>query len=151
MSQTILEMAKDLVTEQILEKRVSAEEMMPLLQRTHSTLKHLHHVEMTGSAATSQEGPAPVLADWKASIQKHAVTCMECGDTFKQLSLRHLSKHDLDPLSYRVKYGIPRTQPLAARANTAHRRALAQRIRPWEQAASKRVAGQATANRGGKH
>jgi hypothetical protein len=31
-----------------------------------------------------------------------------------------------------VKYGIPRTQPLSAKATTAKRREIAQAIKPWE-------------------
>jgi predicted transcriptional regulator len=63
--------------------------------------------------------------DWKRSITKHAVTCLECGNSFRQLSLRHLRVHDLDPNSYRTKYGIPSTQPLSSRDATARRRELA--------------------------
>ncbi|ETX00553.1 MAG: hypothetical protein ETSY2_38870, partial [Candidatus Entotheonella gemina] len=70
---------------------------------------------------------------------KHAVTCLECGNTFRQLSSRHLRMHDLDSRSYRRKYGIPNSQPLSSRSATARRRELAQQIRPWEQAASKRA------------
>ncbi len=78
--------------------------------------------------------------DWKSSIHKHTVTCLECGVAFRQLSARHLRTHDLNPRSYRVKYGMPGTQTLSAREVTARRRELAQQIRPWEQAASKRAA-----------
>jgi predicted transcriptional regulator len=70
--------------------------------------------------------------NWKKSITKYAITCLECGQSFKQLSLRHLSQHGLDSWSYRVKYGIPRTQPLSAKATTAKRREIAQAIKPWE-------------------
>jgi hypothetical protein len=53
---------------------------------------------------------------------------------FKQLSNRHLVAHGLDRRSYRVKYGIPRTQPLAARVTTERRRQAVQKSRPWEKA-----------------
>lgn len=59
---------------------------------------------------------------------------------FKQLSLRHLRIHDLDPRSYRTKYNIPRSQAVSAREVTARRRELAQQIRPWELAPSKQAA-----------
>ena len=71
--------------------------------------------------------------DWRKSITRHTVTCLECGQPFKQLSHRHLQEHELDGRSYRMKYGIPRTQPLAAKTTTARRRELVQGIRPWEQ------------------
>jgi predicted transcriptional regulator len=78
--------------------------------------------------------------DWKSSITRHSIRCLECGETFKQLSLRHLRIHDLDPRSYRTKYNIPRSQSLSARDVTARRRELAQQIRPWELAPSKQAA-----------
>ena len=75
---------------------------------------------------------APV--NWRKSITKHAVTCLECGESFKQLSVRHLRLHDLDGRSYRAKYGMPRSQPLASRDTTARRREVVQQTRPWEKA-----------------
>ncbi|WP_089934073.1 MucR family transcriptional regulator [Candidatus Entotheonella palauensis] len=55
--------------------------------------------------------------------------------------------HNLNPRSYRAKYGIPSTQPLSSRKATARRRELAQQIRPWEQAISKRATAQTKAKR----
>src|SRR5262245_53879025 len=52
----------------------------------------------------------------------------------KQLSVRHLKEHGLDGKAYRIKYGIPRTQPLAAKEITSHRQEVVQRARPWEKA-----------------
>lgn len=42
-------------------------------------------------------------------MTRQTVTCLECGAVFKEL-VRHLRHHSLDAHSYRVKYGIPRTQ-----------------------------------------
>jgi hypothetical protein len=68
------------------------------------------------------------------SITKQTVTCLACGASFKQLSVRHLRAHGLDARSYRVKYGMPPRQPLSARAVTALRKQIVQRSRPWEKA-----------------
>jgi hypothetical protein len=62
------------------------------------------------------------------------VTCLACGASFKQLSVRHLKEHGLDGKSYRIKYGIPRTQSLAAKEITLRRKEMVQRSRPWEKA-----------------
>jgi hypothetical protein len=40
----------------------------------------------------------------------------------------------LDGRSYREKYEIPRTQPLAAKEITSRRQEVVQRSRPWEKA-----------------
>jgi predicted transcriptional regulator len=43
-----------------------------------------------------------------------------------------LSNHDLNTRSYRTKFGIPETQPLAARETTAKRRRITAEVKPWE-------------------
>jgi len=135
MSQTLLEMAKDLVMAQIAAHRLSPEDMHQALQQTYASLQALKAQEDTGSSvamATSEMPPAPI--NWKKSIAKHVITCLECGASFKQLSVRHLKDHGLDGRSYREKYNIPRTQPLAAKEITSKRKEIVQRSRPWEKA-----------------
>jgi predicted transcriptional regulator len=135
MAQTLLEMAKDLVLAQIQAKALSPDDMHQALQQTYASLKALQAQEDTnGSVAvvTPEMPPAPIT--WRKSITKHAVTCLECGQSFKQLSVRHLKEHGLEGRSYRIKYGIPRTQPLAAKEITSHRQEVVQRTKPWEKA-----------------
>jgi predicted transcriptional regulator len=135
MPQTLLEMAKDLVMAQIEAHRLSPEEMRHALQQTYTTLQALQVQEDAGGSvavATPETSPEPV--NWKKSITKHAVTCLECGQALKQLSVRHLKEHGLDGRSYRAKYNIPRTQPLAAKETTLKRKEIVQRSRPWEKA-----------------
>ena len=135
MSQTLLEMAKDLVLEQIKAQRLAPDEMHAALQHTYTSLLALQAQEdshRSVAVATPETLPAP--KPWKKSITKHTVMCLQCGARFKQLSVRHLKDHELDGRSYRVKYGIPRTQPLAAKETTLRRKEITQRSRPWEKA-----------------
>jgi predicted transcriptional regulator len=135
MSQTLLEMAKDLVLAQIQAHKLLPDDMHQALQQSYTTL-------MTLKAQEDADGIVPVTTpktpskpdNWKKSITKHHVTCLECGASFKQLSVRHLREHALDGKSYRIKYGIPRTQPLSAKETTAIRKEIVQRSRPWEKA-----------------
>ena len=133
MSQSLVEVAKELTLALIETGNVAPEDMQETLQKTYATLTALKAQEESGVFA-----PAPISqtvpVDWRKSITKHAVICLECGQAFKQLSLRHLGMHGLDSGSYRTKYGIPRTQPLSARSTTERRRQVAQEIRPWEKA-----------------
>ena len=135
MSQTLLEMAKDLVLAQIEAQRLSPDEMHAALQQTYASLLALKTQEDThGSVAVATPKTSPEPLDWRKSITKHTVTCLECGASFKQLSVRHLKEHGLDGRSYRIKYGIPRTQALAAKETTSRRKEIVQRSRPWEKA-----------------
>jgi predicted transcriptional regulator len=137
MAQSVLEMAKDLVLVQIEAYRLTPEAVRQALRHTHINLMRLkerEEVEPTGRARTD----APV--DWRKSITRQTVTCLECGAVFKQLSSRHLQRHGLDRHAYRVKYGIPRTQALAARESTARRRQIALQSRMWEKTPNFRAA-----------
>jgi predicted transcriptional regulator len=129
MSESLLTMAKDLALAQITAGHATPDSLTELLNSTYATLQQLQDREQRGLGAM----PYAIPVDWKKSITKHAITCLECGAHFKQLSRRHLQLHDLDGRSYRRKYGIPPAQPLAARDTTARRRQIVQRIRPWEQ------------------
>lgn len=142
MSQSLLEMTKDLVLAQIQIKQVAPEALNSVLHNTYETLRRLQTAESSGvnghGEGVAESPKAAVSVDWKSSITRHSIRCLECGETFKQLSLRHLRVHELDPRSYRVKYTIPRTQALSARDVTARRRELAQQIQPWKLAPSKK-------------
>jgi predicted transcriptional regulator len=127
MAQTILEMATDLTTALIQAGRILPEELQDTLQRIYASLMELKMQGENGVATP------PTPANWRKSIARNSITCLECGATFKQLS-RHLRDHNLNAHSYRAKYGILRTQPLAARSVTAMRKTIAQRVRPWEKA-----------------
>ena len=135
MSQTLLEMAKDLVMAQIAAHRLSPEEMHTVLQQTYASLKALQAQEDTnGSIAVTTVATPAKPVDWRKSITKQRVTCLECGASLKQLSARHLKEHALDGRSYRAKYSIRWTQPLAAKETTAMRKEIVQRSKPWEKA-----------------
>jgi len=88
----------------------------------------------------------------KKSIKKYTIECLVCGAAFKQLSVRHLKEHGLDARSYRVRFGIPRTQPLSAKDTTTMRKKIVQQSRPWEKAptyikAQGRKAGESVASK----
>ncbi len=141
MPQTLLEMAKDLVTEHIRRGQVATDEAQALLLSTHQTLLRLQQAETSGATPVgSEQSGVSTPVDWRSTITKYDITCLECGGTFKNLSARHLGAHDLDTRAYREKYGIPKTQPLSSHAATARRRQLAKQIRPWERAHELRAA-----------
>jgi predicted transcriptional regulator len=144
MSQTLLEMAKDLVMAQIEAHRLSPDDMHAALQQTYASLQALKMQEDAhGSVAVAPPETPSKLVNWRKSMTKHTVTCLECGASFKQLSVRHLKDHGLDGKAYRLKHGMPRTQPLSAKATTSRRKEIVQRARPWEKAPTFRKAQEA--------
>ena len=133
MAQSVLEMAKELVMALIQAGHMPPEDMQMALQRTYAGLAELKAGEEAG-ISLAPPGDAHEPVNWKKSMTKHTVTCLECGASFKQLSVRHLKDHDMDARAYRLKYGIPRTQPLSAKDTTALRKKIVQKSRPWEKA-----------------
>jgi predicted transcriptional regulator len=142
MAEQLLEMAKDLVMAMIRSNQISPDDMQKELQNTYASLTALQAKETGGETSGNVAGNA---VDWKKSIKKHSVSCLVCGETFKQLSSRHLSAHDLDPKSYRQQFGIPMSQPLSAKATTALRRQVVNETRPWEKAPTFRQSQEAEA------
>ena len=134
MSQTLLAMAKDLVMAQIEAHGLAPEDMHQALQQTYASLQALKAQEDAHGSVAVVTPATPKPVDWRKSITKHVVTCLECGASFKQLSVRHLKEHGLDGKAYRIKYGIPRTQPLAVKETKLRRKEITQRLRPWENA-----------------
>jgi predicted transcriptional regulator len=133
MPQSTLEMTKDLVLAQIQASTLSPEEMQEVSRRTHQSLMALKSREESESPGAVPVAAMPrVPADWRQSITRHTIQCLECGQTFKQLTGRHLQQHNLDARSYRTKYGIPRTQSLATKATAARRRQIVAEVKPWE-------------------
>jgi predicted transcriptional regulator len=128
MPQSTLEIAKELTLALIETGNVPPEDMQDTLQKTHATLAALKAQEETGSGTVKTQEPV----DWRTSITRHAVTCLECGQIFKQLTGRHLQQHNLNARTYRRKYSIPVTQPLSARATAALRRQIVAAAKPWE-------------------
>jgi predicted transcriptional regulator len=133
MPQSTVEMAKELTMALIHTWSIPPERMQETLQHTYTMLTTLKGQEETGPT-TAMPAVEPPTVDWRKSITRHAVTCLDCGLTLKQLTIRHLQLHGLDARSYWTKYGIPQSQPLAARDTTARRRQVVQETRPWEKA-----------------
>jgi predicted transcriptional regulator len=133
MPQSLVEIVKDLTMALVETGNILPEDMQETLQKIYATLSALKAQEESGVVTVVPAARTPSV-NWRKSITKHAVTCLECGESFKQLSIRHLRQHGLDARSYRTKYDMPQSQPLAARDTTARRRQVVQETRPWEKA-----------------
>ena len=133
MPQTLVEIANELTLALIQTWRIPPGSMQETLQQTYATLTALKAQEAAGPAAAIPAVQSPIV-DWRTSITRHAVTCLECGHAFKQLTIRHLRLHGLDPRSYRVKYGIPRLQSLVSWKTSTRRRQAVRQTHPWENA-----------------
>jgi predicted transcriptional regulator len=97
----------------------SVDEIPSLIREVHKALSWL------GSEPKPVQSPAVPI---KRSIQKDAITCLECGWSAKLLK-RHLrTAHSLSAKAYREKWKLPIDYPLVAPSYAARRSALAKGI-----------------------
>ena len=94
--------------------------------------------QLLPKAEIPEEVKEIVQTDPLRSIQEHSITCLVCGQTFKQLSAKHLALHNLTPRDYRIRYGIPLRHPLSARDVSEKRRETAIRLKLGQRMAAKR-------------
>jgi predicted transcriptional regulator len=121
---TLIELTAAIVSAHVSNIQMTSDEMLQELQKVYASLKGLE----AGSpidikSSTSTEAPKLTI---KQAFKKDEVICLVCGKGgFKTLK-RHLTMaHDLKPGAYRIQFGIPSTQSLAAKSYSESRRQMA--------------------------
>lgn len=125
MSKSLVEMAADIVKAQCTSTSMSAEDITSSLQNTFTVLQSLQANEVSAEAITvgeEQKGDNAVEVSPEKSILRNKIVCLECGQSFKLLSPKHLASHGLNGKEYRKKYGFPLRQPLCAKALSERRK-----------------------------
>lgn len=122
MSKSLVEMAAEIITSQCQGTSMSPDDVTASLKSTFSSLQELQTAEANAESVAAGTAAGPVV-DIKPerSILKNKIICLECGESFKMLSPKHLRSHDLDGRSYRKKYGFSLRQPLCARVLSERR------------------------------
>lgn len=122
----LLEMATSIVSAHVSSSPMTKEELLAEIKEVYQALSAMEKGIVPGSEQPVgvEEAVGPVITKRKA-FGKDKITCMLCGKEMKTLA-RHLkTAHDLKPGEYRKQFGIPRTQPLAAKAYSESRRQMA--------------------------
>ncbi|GJE62061.1 Transcriptional regulatory protein ros [Methylobacterium trifolii] len=103
-------------------------ELPGLIGSVHAALNGIKN--RTGAAATDapvEEIEKPTAAQIRKSIRPDGLVSFIDGKAYKTLK-RHLTKHGLNPHSYRAKFGLPADYPTTAASYSAARSALAKNI-----------------------
>jgi len=104
---------------------MSAEDITSSLQNTFNVLQVLQANEVSAEAVPvggEQKDENAVDVAPEKSILRNKIICLECGQSFKLLSPKHLASHGLNGKEYRKKYGFPLRQPLCAKALSERRK-----------------------------
>jgi len=115
----LLNLTTEIVAAHVSKNAIPVNQIPTLVKDVHKTLSEL------GSEPEPVKPPAVPI---NRSIQKDAITCLECGWSGKMLK-RHLSSaHDLSVKEYREKWKLPSDYPLVAPSYAAQRSKLAKKI-----------------------
>ena len=115
----LLKLTAVIVAAHVSKNPTSIDQLPSLIKEVHKTLAGL------GSEPEPEKAPAVSI---KRSVQKDAITCLECGKAGKMLK-RHLSSsHGLSVQEYRDKWKLPGDYPMTAPNYAAQRSKLAKKI-----------------------
>lgn len=143
----MLELAVSLVKERDEFRRMNVSEVMDELRRVYGNMLQLTSMDASSviSAIESAKGTGvdPSTVENKG-IGDDFVTCLECGQKFRQLTYKHLLEHNLTVDAYKQKYGIPRRQSLSSlnlsskRSEMCKARGIPENLRAYLESRSRR-------------
>lgn len=121
-----LKEALEIVKAQASVRTMTEEEITSMVMKLSEGIRSISE----GEVCTEDVQEAPI--DPKKSIKEKSVMCLECGKTFKILTKKHLSLHDLDAVEYREKWGFKKGTPLVCKALQRERRKKMKSMQLWE-------------------
>ncbi|WP_245293466.1 MucR family transcriptional regulator [Methylobacterium sp. CCH5-D2] len=104
---------------------VPAADLAALISTVHATLTGLAGGSAPADAEPEVTKPSP--AEIRKSIRPDGLISFIDGKSYKTLK-RHLTRHGLDPQSYRARYGLPADYPTTSANYSAQRSALAKSL-----------------------
>ncbi|WP_336491593.1 MucR family transcriptional regulator [Methylobacterium nigriterrae] len=118
-----LNLAADIVSAYVSNNSIPVSDLPGLIASVHATLNGM----ASGPASIEPEVEKPTPTQIRKSITPDALVSFIDGKSYKSLK-RHLTKHGLDPYSYRERYGLPRDYPMAAPSYSAQRAEIARTL-----------------------
>lgn len=127
-----LKEALEIVKAQASVRTMNEEEITSMVRKLADGIKRLGEgcCEARVDEATSH-------LDNKKAIREKSIVCLECGKTFKVITKRHLSTHDLTPAEYKVKWGFKKGTALIAKGLSRERRKKMQEMQLWKKRTKK--------------
>jgi predicted transcriptional regulator len=119
-----IERTVDVVAAYVSNNSVPTTELPTLIASVHEAL---NKVASGPVAQTSEAFEKPTPAQVRKSIRPDGLVSFIDGKSYKTLK-RHLTKHGLDPHTYRERYGLPADYPTTSANYSAQRSALAKSL-----------------------
>jgi predicted transcriptional regulator len=108
MDEAVLGLTARVVSGYVSNNRLSGEHLPELIAAVYRSLS------TAGAAVAAAAARIEPAVDVKKSVFADHLACLVCGASFSTLK-RHLNvEHQLTPIAYRERYGLPRDYPLVA-------------------------------------
>ncbi len=117
-----LSLTAEIVGAYVSKNSLPAIALADLIGQVHQSLSRL-------SSGQAIEAPTPLVpaVSIKKSVTPDYIISLEDGRKFKSMK-RYLSKRNMTPAEYRVKWGLPTDYPMVAPNYAAQRSALAKKL-----------------------
>ena len=119
--------ALEIVKAQAGIRAMTEDEMMSMVGKLAASLRGVADQAADVPCCDTQE---PAM-DPKKAIKEKSVTCLECGKSFKVITKKHLTTHDLTTEEYREKWGYKKGTALLAKALSKARKKKMQEMQLW--------------------
>lgn len=119
-----IERTVDVVAAYVSNNSVPTADLPTLIASVHEAL---NRVASGPADQTTESVEKPTPAQIRKSIRPDGLISFIDGKSYKTLK-RHLTKHGLDPHSYRERYGLPADYPTTSANYSAQRSALAKSL-----------------------
>ena len=119
-----IERTVDVVAAYVSNNSLPSAELPALIASIHDALNSIGSGPVAPAAETVER---PTPAQIRKSIRPDGLVSFIDGKSYKTLK-RHLTKHGLDPQSYRERYGLPTDYPTTSANYSAQRSALAKSL-----------------------
>jgi predicted transcriptional regulator len=123
----LVEMTSNIVSSYVANNQLGVDAVPGLVESVFKILDRLVSQKTNGANGSAEERPQPAVPI-KRSVHRHAITCLECGGSFKSLR-RHLSvRHGMSIQDYRSRWDLPGNYPFVAPEYAAVRSQFAKKI-----------------------
>ncbi len=126
-----LKEALDIVKAQASVRNMTEEEIISMVEKL---AKGIASISDGSADAEAEQVPA---VDPKKAIREKSIICLECGKSFKVLTKRHLSIHDLTAPEYKEKWGYTKKTSLVCKSLARERRKKMAEMKLWERRGKK--------------
>ncbi|CCH47533.1 MucR family transcriptional regulator [Pseudodesulfovibrio piezophilus] len=119
-----LKEALEIVKAQASVRTMTEDEITSMVQKLSTGIQAI-------AEGGSLETEEVFAVDPSKAIREKSILCCSCGKSFKVLTKKHLSSHDLTPDEYREKYGYKKKLPLVCKSLQRERRKKMKEMKLW--------------------